>query len=47
MKVMQRLEAVISPSRPTGSLTCPMRTVLITGMSLRPTQNSSNPVVPN
>ena len=47
MKVMQRLEAVISPSRPIGSLTCPTRTVPIDGNLFCPTQNSSSPAVLN
>ena len=47
MKVMQRLEAVMSPSRPIGFLTWPTRTVPITGSLLTPTQNSSSPAVLN
>ena len=45
MKVMQRLELVISPSRPIAFLTCPTRTVPITGIAFCPTHISSSPTV--
>ena len=45
MKVMQRLELVISPSRPIAFLTWPTRTVPITGMAFCPTHISSSPAV--